>query len=624
MQSLTAKQPRDRMTSPSLRLSLAAGTLAVGLAGVPGIAWADFPGVCAPNKIVAGPASGAAAVPECRSLVVADIPPGFISSTNGAIVTPAFYGCSDSNGGTDDTVCIQNAINTAASAGLCLFFDTAHLYSISATLNLTIPPCLLGPYHYGIWPVNQPTGTGPVGCPWGLSTKATGITMLNASAVTGTIDGLCIDMTGGQSSVNPNGGAAIQIAPANITAYSSGWRVEHNTILNPFDGITVPGNGPGTGCCGIGTSADGDIVSQNTIVSPADAGIAIGKNSASVVGGPATVGITLDDNSIVCKTATSKTNAYGVVLYEGGVSYNGHQNGPEGCHIGTAVIPGVLAGYVQHVQFDGDGVFGDQSGLYNLLVQPVGGAVQPLTIGGKEPWANAAISGQSVLIDCTNANTCNEFTIRGLIANSGGYAGPAVDIEGGVNGPYDLTYALGTICAQNTTSPSAIGLKLNAGSGATGRWIAVNNRIGRACFGGSGPLPTGIQLIINAGSTANGSITLTGNDLSATTTPIAYTPSQADHVLAAYNMGVDDTTQTLASATTVSLSNAFPSYFITGTTTIATINGQWQGRRIRFAASGGGSITTNTAGNICSPVASAVQALDLIWLPGGTCWSHIP
>jgi hypothetical protein len=58
------------------------------------------------------------------------------------------------------------------------------------------PGSLIGPYRYGIWVVNQPTGSGPENCPWGLVTKNTGITMINASAVTGTIHGMCIDMTG--------------------------------------------------------------------------------------------------------------------------------------------------------------------------------------------------------------------------------------------------------------------------------------------------------------------------------------------------------------------------------------------------------------------------------------------
>jgi hypothetical protein len=492
---------------------------------------------------------------------------------------------------------------------------------------MNCPGSLVGPYRYGIWAVNQPTGSGPETCTWGLVTKNTGITMINAAAVTGTIRGLCIDMTGNQNT-NPSSGAAIQIKPPTIATYSSGWHVEQSTILNPYDGITIPGNGGGTQCCGIGTSADGDAILRNTIVSPADAAIAIGKNSAATTGGPGTVGITVTDNDIVCKTTTSRANAYGVVIYEGAIWYDGTENGPEGCHIGTAVIPGRVGGHSQSVELNGDGVFGDQSGAYNLLIQPTtGGQVNVVTIGGKGPWANSTTNVPNVLIDGTQAATMQQIIINGLFAGGGnGNTGPVVDIEGGANGPYNVLINNSIICQQGIAGSGAIALKLNAGAGSTGRWVVSGNSLGTGCIGGVGTNVTGVSLTINPGSTSNGSITIANNDISNATTPISYTPnsSGSDKVIISNNLGVDTISAILTAAATVGLSNATPNYFVSGSTTINTINGAWQGRRVRLVAAAAGTLNLGTSGNICAGAISGGNTVDLAWMPGGACWSHVP
>ena len=532
------------------------------------------------------------------------------------------------DGTTNDTAAVQAAIDGAScTLGVPLIFDARHLYNITSSLTMNCPGSLVGPYRYGIWAVNQPTGSGPETCTWGLVTKNTGITMINAAAVTGTIRGLCIDMTGNQNT-NPSSGAAIQIKPPTIATYSSGWHVEQSTILNPYDGITIPGNGGGAQCCGIGTSADGDAILRNTIVSPADAAIAIGKNSAAAAGGPGTVGITVTDNDIVCKTTTSRANAYGVVIYEGAIWYDGTENGPEGCHIGTAVIPGRVGGHSQSVELNADGVFGDQSGAYNLLIQPTtGGQVNVVTIGGKGPWANSTTNVPNVLIDGTHAATMQQIIINGLFAGGGnGNTGPVVDIEGGANGPYNVLINNSIICQQGVAGSGAIALKLNAGAGSTGRWVVSGNSLGTGCIGGVGTNVTGVSLTINPDSTSNGSITIANNDISNATTPISYTPNSGgrDKVIINNNLGVDTIAANLTAAATVSLSNATPNYFVRGSTTINTINGAWQGRRVRFVAAAAGTLNLGTSGNICAGAISGGNTVDLAWMPGGACWSHVP
>ena len=559
-----------------------------------------------------------------KAIVDSGISAAALTLSLGTFVSPMSYGCVG-DGNADDTTCMQSAITAAMNAGVPLLFDARHLYNITSTLNITLPIKMVGPYRYGIWAVNQPTASGPQSCPWGLLMKNTGLDMLRASAVTGTISGVCFDMTGdGTGSTNPTAGAAIDINPPNASTYSAGWKVTGNTILYPFDGITAPGNGAVTQCCGIGALSDGAEISHNTIISPKDAAIAIGKNSTASTGGPNIAGLIIDDNNIACKNSASKTGAYGVVIYSGSVSYNGTQNGPEGCYIGTAVIPGTVGGNAQYAQFDGDGVFGDQSGLYNLLVQPTaGGVLEPLLIGGKEPWANYSSSGHpSVLIDCTSAATCEEFRISGLTANIGAANSIGLDLEGGANGPYDVTIEHSSFCQQSSVNTGTIGLKLNAGSGSTGAWIVTGNRIGNACFGGVGNAPIGISLTVSPSSTFKGALTIVGNDIDLAATPLSYTPGAGDQVIIANNMGVDNIIPTVTSGSSVTFP-LNPIIQISGTAAMNTVAGAYGTVQHTTIASGNWSTTAKSGGaqNICNAL-SATSGLTYIWTwdNAAACW----
>ena len=131
---------------------------------------------------------------------------------------------------------------------------------------------------------------------------------------------------------------------------------------------------------------------------------------------------------------------------------------------------------------------------------------------------------------------------------------------------------------------------------------------------------------INSRSTSNGSITIANNDISNATTPISYTPNSngSDKVIINNNLGLDTIAATLTAAATVSLSNATPNYFVSGSTTINTINGAWQGRRVRFVAAAAGTLNLGTIGNICAGAISGGNTVDFVWMPGGACWSHVP
>lgn len=87
------------------------------------------------------------------------------------------------------------------------------------------------------------------------------------------------------------------------------------------------------------------------------------------------------------------------------------------------------------------------------------------------------------------------------------------------------------------------------------------------------------------------------------------------------NSGVDDAAPpTVASATSVTIpANGTPVVKISGTTTITTINGGWNGRRIRMVKTDAGSATVGGGGNVPgSHTLSQNGALDLTF--DGTNW----
>jgi hypothetical protein len=542
----------------------------------------------------------------------------------GQRVTPMVFGAiGTGTSGTDDTAPVQAAINAAIAGGFTLYFDSTHLYNIkTGPLTATGAIDIEGPFRYGVWTTLANGSTRA--CPWGLTNTAfSTASMLNVSGVTATIRNLCIDMSAGTVGSNPTAGAAIALAPPNVTTYQQGVIVEGNTILNPFDGITINGAGYSAGCCGEGSTADSVNIQWNTIVNPTDIGISVGKNTA----GAETVGISLIDNPIVCINAGSKATGIGVALFDGAVWYDGTQNGPLSCNIGVKIAPGLASGHVQNAEFNGDGVFGDQSTTHDLLVQPTAsGVIDFLTLGGKAPWASATGNVNSVLVDCSAASaSCEEFNFNGLVAHGGtAQSGPVVDIEATTTGgPYDLTIGGGSdFCSFGTTVAGSIGLKLNITSAAlagSGRWNIVGNRFGAGCPGSS--LATGISLSIGSTNTVpNGAVTIVGNDISAVATPLAYTPNVTDHVIIANNMGIDDQVGSIASAASITLLAEFSTYGISGTTAITTINGGWANRSINLIPTSG-TLAFNTGGNLCNAI-SAPQStpIQATYNVANACW----
>jgi hypothetical protein len=172
----------------------------------------------------------------------------------------------------------------------------------------------------------------------------------------------------------------------------------------------------------------------------------------------ATAGITLTDNQIGCDSGATGT---GLAIFDGAVSYDGTNNGPNNCLYGTAIIPGDS----QNVNGEFMGAVGDSDVINDLLIAPTqtggtfGGTVNFLNF--TRAWASAvnnpaqpAGGTQSVSINCPANTFCSEITMNGMTVHDGqGQTVPIVNLTRGPGGPISLNLVNSTICTFGTPGP---------------------------------------------------------------------------------------------------------------------------------------------------------------------------
>ena len=137
-----------------------------------------------------------------------------------------------------------------------------------------------------------------------------------------------------------------------------------------------------------------------------------------------------------------------------------------------------------------------------------------------------------------------------------------------------------------------------------------------ACASGSGPRQA--WGIFGSSASAN-YLAIADNDLTGNATGPASLSVPAiaggvgDFTISADNVGIDDITPTVASASTIT-APLNPTFVVTGTTTITTVKGLWQGRRftiipagaLRFAT--GGNIAAGCTATPGAPISGIVSA----------------
>ena len=146
---------------------------------------------------------------------------------------------------------------------------------------------------------------------------------------------------------------------------------------------------------------------------------------------------------------------------------NGTQNGPEGCNIGVAIIPGSASDHSQFAQFDGKGVMGDQSASYDLLMQPS----NSLGIIGFSEVDNGWSGGtnateREVLISTENGGAILNLTFTGGTYHSGpAQTVPVFDIESGASGAglYNLIVNAVSVDCWLSSTACTVGVKMNSG-----------------------------------------------------------------------------------------------------------------------------------------------------------------
>jgi hypothetical protein len=564
----------------------------------------------------------------------------WIADLQSVRATAQVWGCVG-DGVADDTACVQAAITAAGRLGIPLSFNTTNLYRIMQPLTVAAPVALEGPFRYGYWHPGSASGNpSEEKCSWGLMTPATGINMLNVTATTGTIRGLCIDMTGNTQLV-ATAGTAINVAPPSAIDLF-GWhahRAEHDPAALCRD-CPQWRRAFRAECCGAkARRPTRSSFQHNSIVSPG-IGIEVGKNTVWAT----TVGITMTDNGMVCGRYGTPRGK-GLVVHDGAVWYDGTQNGPLGCTVGIEIVPVGIGTDPQWVQFNGDGVFGDQSTLHDLWIHPgQGGWLSPVRVSGKGPWANQTSNGNAVLIDCTapTESFCDGITIDNLIAFGGSDQNqPVVDIKAGPGGPFNFSLTNSNIRQGGkgaVPGGNAVGLNIKffPGSDYAGNWNITNNIIGAVslgcCTAPNTVMPVAMALDLSGStSVSSAAINITGNNfsnhLNLPNKPLALNlgASTGHRIIIRNNIGIEDAAyRPLTAAATVNLIDAYPNYVVTGTTPISTINGGWAGRTIQMGGAATNSLNMAIGGNICAPAIVNGNATLLTWPFGSSCWQHVP
>jgi hypothetical protein len=540
----------------------------------------------------------------------------------GGALTPQTHGCIG-DGVTDDTLCMQNAINAATAQGVALRVDDGyHKYKITASLTATSGILDLEGTNGNQGAYNDP------GCTSGFVSGFDG-DLLKITIPVYTVRRICFQMApvpGGR-----HGGLAISVGTASSSM--GGGVIEYNSIVNPYEGIGLASDAAGTQ-----KVCQNTYILYNTVYNPLNIGIVLGRNSVNDGCGDTT----MIANFVSCNRP-AVANATGIDAWDGDVHYEGGQSGPLKCRVGFKISPGVgnsLVGQNFNGQFSG--VLGDSSGtlggsnIHDFWIT----TGSPSSVVGFVELSNAWASGGTipngdvpVLIENPGGGVVTDILINGLTARTAGTS-TIMQVNGNV---LNLTLNGSRLCAWNNGAVTN-GLVLNFAGNIIneGHYVITGNQIG-ACEDYSGAAMTnGIVINPNGGTgNSNNWIVITGNDLSSTTNPIVYPPaaqlSTNNDVIIQNNLGVDDTNPAITSASTMALPHdGRTNYIVVGGTNIDRITGgTWLNRPLRIAAATNPVVFNANAGGagvncLFTPVTIPVGAVgSFYWNNAGSCWAHV-
>jgi hypothetical protein len=485
---------------------------------------------------------------------------------------PLQWGCGVT--GTNDTTCLQDTIDAAVAAPNGRVIIEGKLFTVDNALVATGPVQIVGTY-------SGAARSGWSG-PWGPCTTGIHAITLNMNTLVfqgsgSLLKGVCFDVP---TSVSNTTGSAVEI--------------KNRTTSTELNNVTVEGNQFNGFCVSIDATADDtsgpgiqivDIYILRNMFQPVNnAGcraIWIGRLST----GGRTTDTKIQNNNIFChfNGGANQSDAVtdGIYFSDSGGSFLS-ANDIVACLHGTVIKPDtdqVVSGFL----FTGT-VLGDTSFTNDFLIDTAAssGLVQSGLITGS--WM-ASATGTSVLIQNTGGGTIRGVHFTGdIIYPRQGNTG--ISIVGGD----DITISSSAVCALNVSHAAMFDITTVGSVG------IHNNQVG-ACDSSL----TGYQ--VDTGlyyhPSAAGDISITGNqfhDLSGFA--INYSPGvQPAHAVISGNTGVDDLPIIQAASATTMTFPVEPTFAISGTAAIQTIDGGWPGRCVDIVPVGAWSVITGGNAN---------------------------
>lgn len=480
-------------------------------------------------------------------------------------------GCAG-NGTTDDTVCLQNAIN--ANQNGTLYLDSG-IYRITSGLTSVGPIHIVGGGGGG--------GNYITTCTAGIRVASGSIVALTLKGAGSVLSNTCFDYA-----VTATGGSAISVSgPANSVT------IEHVQINGAQIGIDA-GN--------TATQLLSLVVRENRIIPPASTA-AIGIRIGAATTQANTTG-EFFGNEINCYNGTSNV-AIGMQIQDSGGSYFGN-NDIYGCSYGTVMQPGTNQQIIWSY-FVGT-VLGDSSLNNDLFINTLTSSSAVLGNQFVGTWASSGAATNIVIQDTGGSGNLHGLHFVGHRSYSSSANSNIFDIRNGD----DITIDSSTICS--VVNNSGVGVNIR---GAAGDIFVRSNRIGR-CDTGTGSLATGVSV-----TTSNQFVGgISGNDFASATNPISYLPSGGNQTTATIetNSGPDGNFAGIAAASTIALP-VNSNVILTTSGTVSTINGGWSGRVVHLYPAGSGGATFITGGNVCNALTVAQNVPVLAVYDGGSvCW----
>lgn len=518
-------------------------------------------------------------------------------------VTPLEFGAVG-NGSSVDTTPAQAWLTAISlqSNNTRGVLDCDHVYKVGA-LSTSGVPHIEGCASFGVLAAYNQQNCTSVG---GFVPASATTTILTLTGPTYVVKYVCFGMA--TSEGTQTGGAAISLGNNN-TVIQSGGLLDGVVIINPYDGVWIDSDSGATQLASQSTT-----INNGLILNPSDAGVVSGLHSY----GDGTGGQHFVNLQITCDSGTSGQNATGIKFYDGDIDYDGTDLGPEHCANGITITPGTYSSEGQNFgghfkNVEGDSTCTYNSGGHSLLIQPATTLGIASNIYFNGAWASGGTTNKNcsqILVSNANAGLVSDITFNQMVVRSAGSTAPLVDIEGG----YNISFLNGEVCSWNNgTVTTGIQVGFNTGVGTEDHILLENNQIGN-CAGSGNAMTNGIT-IVNSAAAVNG-LVIQGNNLSEPSTPINYTTGSNDTIIIAANDGLDDQVCTVASAATITIPADCPNVYITGTTTISTIHGYWNGRAVNITP--GGAWAWATGGNIVnSGTASVNVSLRAFYVDGG-------